>query len=97
MFKNIGEDIPKRNIDYTYLSLVSSKTIIGIIGGGKVGYIKSKNFIAKGCNVEVLSLDFIEEFYNIENVKLIKGSYYKDFICDKHIVIISTNDSFTRN
>lgn len=93
MCKNIGEDILKGNIDYTYLSLISSKTNIGIIGGGKVGYIKSKNFIAKRCNVEVISLDFIQDFYNLENIKLIKGNYYKDFISDKHIIIIATNDS----
>ena len=93
MFKNTGEDISKGDIDYTYLSLISNKINIGIIGGGKVGYIKSKNFIAKRCNVEVLSLDFIEDFSNLENVKLIKGNYYKDFINDKHIIIIATNDS----
>ncbi|MDV4149463.1 NAD(P)-dependent oxidoreductase [Clostridium sp. AL.422] len=94
MCKNIREDIPKENIDYTYLSLISRKTNIGVIGGGKVGYIKSKNFLSKNCNVEVLSIDFIEEFKKLDNIKLIKNSYYKDFIKDKHIIVIATNDTF---
>ena len=80
MFKDIRKDIFKENIDYTYLSLVSKKTNVGVIGGGKVGYIKAKNFLAKNCNVEVLSLDFIKEFKELENIKLIKNSYYNDFI-----------------
>lgn len=92
MFKDIRKDIFKENIDYTYLTLVSKKTNVGVIGGGKVGYIKAKNFLAKNCNVEVLSLDFIKEFKELENIKLIKNSYYKDFINNKHIVIIATNN-----
>lgn len=92
MCKDIREDLLKENIDYTYLSLISSKTNIGVIGGGKVGYIKSKNFLAKKCNVEVLALEFIREFENLDNIKLIKNSYYKDFIKDKHIIVIATND-----
>ena len=92
MFKDIRKDIFKENIDYTYLSLVSKKTNVGVIGGGKVGYIKAKNFLAKNCNGEVLSLDFIKEFKELENIKLIKNSYYKDFINNKHIVIIATNN-----
>lgn len=93
MCKDIREDILKENIDYTYLSLISKKTNVGVIGGGKVGYIKAKNFLAKNCNVEVLSLEFIKDFEQLENIKLIKHGYYKDFINDKHIIIIATNDT----
>ena len=93
MFKDIRENILKENIDYTYLSLISKKTNVGVIGGGKVGYIKAKNFLSKNCNVEVLSLDFIKDFTELNNIKLIKNSYYKDFIKNKHIIVIATNDS----
>ena len=92
MCKDIEKDILKENIDYTYLSLISKKTNVGVIGGGKVGYIKAKNFISKNCNVEVLSLDFIKEFEELDNIKLIKKGYYKNFINNKHIIIIATND-----
>lgn len=92
MCKDIREDIFKESINYAYLSLISTKINVGVIGGGKVGYIKAKNFLAKNCNVEVLSLDFINNFENLENVNLIKNSYYEDFINNKHIVIIATND-----
>ncbi|MDU5106961.1 NAD(P)-dependent oxidoreductase [Clostridium sp.] len=92
MCKDIREDIFKESINYAYLSLISTKINVGVIGGGKVGYIKAKNFLAKNCDVEVLSLDFINNFENLENVNLIKNSYYEDFINNKHIVIIATND-----
>ncbi len=93
MFKDIRENILKENIDYTYLSLISKKTNVGVIGGGKVGYIKAKNFLSKNCNVEVLSLDFTKDFEELKNIKLIKNSYYKDFIKNKHIIVIATNNS----
>ena len=93
MFKDIRKDILKGNIDYTYLSLISKKTNVGIIGGGKVGYIKAKNFLTKNCKVEVLSLDFIKDFEELNNIKLIKKNYYKDFIKNKHIIVIATNNS----
>lgn len=93
MFKDIRENILKENIDYTYLSLISKKTNVGVIGGGKVGYIKAKNFLSKNCNVEVLSLDFTKDFEELKNIKVIKNSYYKDFIKNKHIIVIATNNS----
>lgn len=93
MCKDIREDILKEDIDYTYLSLISKKTNVGVIGGGKVGYIKAKNFLSKNCNVEVLSLEFIREFEELDNIKTIKNSYYKDFIYNKHIVVIATNNN----
>ena len=93
MCKDIREDILKEDIDYTYLSLISKKTNVGVIGGGRVGYIKAKNFLSKNCNVEVLSLEFIKEFEELGNIKLIKKSYYKEFINNKHIIVIATNNN----
>ncbi|MGG7143497.1 NAD(P)-dependent oxidoreductase [Clostridium nigeriense] len=92
MYKDIGKDISKGSIEYTYLSIMSNKFNVGIIGGGKVGYIKSKNFLSKKCNVEVLSLNFVDDFEHIKNIKLIKKGYYKEFIKDKHLVIIATDN-----
>lgn len=97
MCKNTRKDISKEDIDYTYLSLISKKLNVGIIGGGKVGYIKCKNFLSKKCNVEVLSLNFIDEFKSLSNVKLIHNSYYKEFIMNKHLIVIATNDKSINN
>ena len=49
MHEDIRKDISKGSIEYTYLSIISNKFNVGIIGGGKVGYIKSKNFLLKKC------------------------------------------------
>ncbi len=97
MYKNIRKDISKEEIEYTYLSLISNKLNVGIIGGGKASYIKCKNFLSKKCNVEVLALDFIDEFNNLMDVKLIHNSYYKEFIRDKHLIVIATNDKNINN
>lgn len=92
MYEDIGENIQGETLEYTYISMMSSKLRVGIIGGGKVGYLKCKNFYKKGCKVEVLSLSFIDEFYSLENIKLINGSYNKEFLDDKHIIVIATDN-----
>ncbi len=92
MYEDIREDISKEDLNYTYLSIISKKLNVGIVGGGKASYVKCKRFLENGCKVEVLSLDFIDEFYDLKNIKLIKGAYNKKFIKDKHLVIIATND-----
>ena len=39
--------------DISYISLISSKLRVGIIGGGKAGAIKTKHFVNRKCYVEV--------------------------------------------
>lgn len=98
MSKDIRENIQTREIEYTYLALMPKKLRVGIIGGGKAGLIKAKNFIKKGCYVEILSKTFLEELINIENNNIVlnRKAYNKDFIKDKHIIIIALNDEKIR-
>ncbi|MGL5087420.1 MAG: NAD(P)-dependent oxidoreductase, partial [Clostridium sp.] len=86
------------NIEYTYLALMSKKLRVGIVGGGKAGLIKARNFIAKGCYVEILSKDFLQEFIKIENenVVLNRFAYSKEFIEDKHIIILALDNDELR-
>lgn len=93
MHGNTTENISKEELSYTYLSIISTKLKIGIIGGGKAAYIKTKSFLDKGCNIEVLALEFIEDFFNLKNLQMIKSAYSRDFIKDKHLIIIATNDN----
>lgn len=93
MYGNTTKNISKEELSYTYLSIISSKLKIGVIGGGKAAYIKTKSFLNKGCNIEVLALDFIEDFLNLKDLKIIKSAYSRDFIKDKHLIIIATNDN----
>ncbi|AFS79463.1 precorrin-2 dehydrogenase SirC [Gottschalkia acidurici 9a] len=97
MSKNNKEDIL---LDYALISLISSKIKVIIIGGGKGGYIKAKSFLQRGCSVYVLSKEFDEKFKNLrysKNIIFINESYKKDYIKDKHIVIISTNNPELNN
>lgn len=98
MFKDFREDIQSGKIDYNYIALMSSKLRIGIIGGGKVAYLKSKTFIENGCFLEIISKDFLEGFLksDYKNIVLNNNKYNKDFINDKHIIIIAINDDNLR-
>ena len=93
--ENILEDV----IEYTHISLISSKTKVLIVGGGRAGYIKAKSFASKGCMVSVLSEEFIGDFdnlLNLANVNIIKGEYESSFIVEKHLVVIAVNDNEVR-
>ncbi|WP_195999791.1 NAD(P)-dependent oxidoreductase [Clostridium sp. 1001271B_151109_B4] len=81
-------------LSYAPITLFGEKLKIGVIGAGRGALIKVRNFYNKGSNIEVLSLDFLDDFYkfNKDKVKLIKGNYNKDFILDKHLIIIAVDN-----
>ena len=86
-------------LNYAPITLFGEKIRIGVIGAGRGALIKVRNFYNKGSNIEVLSLDFLADFYkfNENKVKLRKGSYNKDFILDKHLIIIAIDDESVIN
>lgn len=94
MYENTEEDIHE-GLNYLPISLFSNKIKVGIIGGGRAALIKAKGLYSKGCIVEIISLEFLEEFnnFNSERITLKTESYKESFIHDKHIVIIAINDS----
>lgn len=66
---------------------------ITIIGGGKIAYRKTKNFIDCGCNVRVISLEFIEAFNDIESkIELVKDGYKEEYIENSFVVVAATSD-----
>ena len=81
-------------LSYAPITLLGEKLKIGVIGAGRGALIKVRNFYNKGSKIEVLALDFLEDFYkfNGDKVKLIKGNYNKEFILDKHLIIIAIDD-----
>ncbi|MCI1945256.1 NAD(P)-dependent oxidoreductase [Clostridium luticellarii] len=86
---------PLKNNSNMFLDLLSPKIKVMVIGGGKAAYIKSRTFALKGCQVFVLSPEFIPEFDDIKgnlNVNVIPGVYQKKYIEDKHIVVVATHD-----
>ena len=86
-------------LSYAPITLFGEKLKIGVIGAGRGALIKVRNFYNKGSKIEVLALDFLEDFYkfNGDKVKLIKGNYNKDFILDKHLIIIAIDDDSVIN
>lgn len=86
-------------LSYAPITLFGEKLKIGVIGAGRGALIKVINFYNKGSNIEVLALDFLEDFYKFDKdkVKLIKGKYNREFLLDKHLIIIAIDDSIVVN
>ena len=98
MRRHIKQNFPV--INYTMISLLSSKVKILIVGGGEAAFIKCRTFSKEGCYVTVVSKGFNKKFYELKdiyNVKLIKDEckedYIKNYIDVNHIVIIATNNN----
>ncbi|MCY6372187.1 NAD(P)-dependent oxidoreductase [Clostridium ganghwense] len=97
MSKDTRENILSSELEYTCISLISNKTKVVIIGGGKASFIKCTSFVKRGCNVTVVSKEFSSNFdvfkkENLLNLKLIKDSYSIKYIIESHLVIIAVDD-----
>lgn len=97
MLENNKKDFSNCGVDLSLISLISNKLRIGIVGAGVGGYIKAKHFIGQGSYIEVLTKEVSKEFLTLKskNLKIINGEYKKEFILDKHIIIIAVNDKET--
>lgn len=95
MFEDSGKDILSGELEFMFLSVVSKRLKVLVVGGGRAGLIKTESFSKKGCILTVVSPCFtgeLQRFAQGKNVELIKDNYKENYILDKHIVIIATND-----
>ena len=94
MSKDFKGNIQLDSFETLYLGLDYKKLRVGIIGAGKAGLLKAKRFILNKSYVEVLSKEFLSEFEDLKSDKtiLVKNEYSKEFIYDKHLIIIAIND-----
>lgn len=102
MDRDDRKDIYKQGIGYSYISLMSKKLRVGIIGAGRAGTIKAKHFVKNGCHVEVLSKTFNKEIIELakcsqESLKLITEEFNYEFINNKHLIIIAIDDEILKN
>lgn len=84
---------------YPIMLDLKNKNVL-IVGGGNVAYRKIKNLIKAGANITVLSLEFIDQFKNIQdldyynsNVEFIKDEYKKEYLKDLSLVIAATSNT----
>lgn len=104
MYGNYKEDICSREdkIDYAFLSLISHKINIGIIGAGRAGIIKAKHFLKLNCRVSVISKDNYDKNKDIKALEKYDKfhieccEYTRDFILDKHLIIIAVDNLESR-
>lgn len=103
MSKDNSKDLCTRGdrIDYTFLSLLSHKINVGVIGLGKAGIIKAKHFLKENVRVSIIAKEIDEEVIDslksFDKFKVECREYEKDFILDKHLIIIAVNDDGVRN
>lgn len=86
------EDILSGGINDMFLSIVSYKMNVLIVGGGRAGFIKAKTLTKRGCNVTVVSPAFSSDFKTLEkyeNITFIKDTYKREHIKDKHLIVIA--------
>lgn len=98
MSKNNRKDILLGPIDYSFISLLSNKIKVLIVGGGRAGFIKAKTLSKNRCSIKIISKVFSKEFEELkkfENVQLIKDEYKKDYILENHLIIIAIEDENT--
>lgn len=75
------------------INLELNKMKITVIGGGKVAYRKTVNFLNFKKRVTVISKEFTEEFNFIaDKIDMIFDEYKEEYIKDSFIVIVATND-----
>lgn len=81
-------------LDFSFISLISNKIRVLIVGGGEAGYIKTKSFISKGCNVWVVATNFDERFdeFHGTGINIIKDIYKETYILDKHLIVIAIEE-----
>lgn len=104
MHENNSKDICTRGskIDYALLSLISDKIHIGVIGCGRAGIIKARHFLKENCRVSVITRDDYENNENIkslmeyEKFSISREEYKRDFILDKHLIIIAVDNEETK-
>jgi precorrin-2 dehydrogenase/sirohydrochlorin ferrochelatase len=66
---------------------------VTIIGGGVVAYRKCRKFLEIGKKVKVVSVEFIDEFYEIQDsIEMIKDFYDEKYIQSSFIVVAATNN-----
>lgn len=95
MPQNNKKNILRDTVENSFISLISSKIKLLIIGGGNAALIKTENFVKRGCFLTIVSKEFIkgfEKFHDFPQVKLIKSEYTKEYIYHSHLVIIATNN-----
>ncbi|MBE6066848.1 MAG: NAD(P)-dependent oxidoreductase [Clostridium lundense] len=91
------EDILPGGINDMFLSIVSCKINVLIVGGGRAGFIKAKTLTERGCNVTVVSPELSSYFKTLEeynNIKFIKDTYKREYIRDKHLIVIAVPEEF---
>ena len=68
------------------------KKRIVIVGGGRVAYRKAVSLLEYGASLQIISAEFIEEFYTLgEKVKLIKEYYNHTYIKEADLVVAATS------
>lgn len=78
---------------YNLIALKSDKMNILVVGGGKAAFIKVSSFLKRGCKVTVLSPAILPKLLEFKDkIKIIKEKYKKDYILDKHLVVIATDN-----
>ncbi len=75
---------------------LENKNIV-VFGAGKIALRRVKVLINSKCNITVVAPEILKDFYNINNINIIKDSYNKKYLKNAFIVLAITNDNNINN
>ncbi len=75
---------------------LENKNIV-VFGAGKIALRRVKVLINSKCNITIVAPEILKDFYNINNINIIKDSYNKKYLKDAFIVLAITNDNNINN
>lgn len=70
---------------------LENKNII-IFGAGKIALRRVNTLINTKANITIIAPNVLEEFYYIDNIKIVKDTYNKKYLKEAFIVLAITND-----
>lgn len=75
---------------------LENKNIV-VFGAGKIALRRVKVLINSKCNITIVAPEILKDFYNINNINIIKDSYNKKYLKNAFIVLAITNDNNINN
>ncbi len=78
-----------------FINLENKKVVV--FGAGKIALRRVKSLINTKCNITVVAPTILNDFYNIQNIEIIKDNYNEKYLKDAFIALAITNDNDINN
>lgn len=74
-----------------FVNLEGKKVVV--FGAGNIAIRRVLSLLNTGCNITVVAPQILDQFYNIQNINIIKDKYDKKYLKNAFMVLAITNDN----